>query len=160
LLITAELSNVTAPETFPVPSKPVVNVASPVPEIVLPAAKAVAVEAFPVKAPTKDVEVIDTIPAIVLTVERAAIAVVPNVNNVPVNALVATLPVVICNNLESAIEPASIVFVTVPVSPEVINIPEVAGIVSVVAPATDGTNVTVPEVDPGKQSIKFQLKLG
>jgi hypothetical protein len=51
------------------------------------------------------------------------------------------------------------VFVTVPVSPEVINIPEVAGIVSVVAPATaDGT--TVPEVDPGKQSIKFQLKLG
>jgi hypothetical protein len=51
------------------------------------------------------------------------------------------------------------VFVTVPVSPEVINIPEVAG--SVVAPATaDGTNVTVPEVDPGKQSIKFQLKLG
>jgi hypothetical protein len=52
------------------------------------------------------------------------------------------------------------VFVTVPVSPEVINIPE-AGIVSVVAPATaDGTNVTVPEVDPGKQSIKFQLKLG
>jgi hypothetical protein len=54
LLITAELSNVTAPETFPVPSKaPVVNVASPVPEIVLPAAKAVAVEAFPVKAPTK-----------------------------------------------------------------------------------------------------------
>jgi hypothetical protein len=40
-----------------------------------------AVEAFPVKAPTKDVEVIDTIPAIVLTVERAAIAVVPNVNN-------------------------------------------------------------------------------
>jgi hypothetical protein len=46
------------------------------------------------------------------------------------------------------------VFVTVPVSPEVINIPEVAGIVSVVAPATaDGTNVTVPEVDPGKQSI-------
>jgi hypothetical protein len=51
------------------------------------------------------------------------------------------------------------VFVTVPVSPEVINIPEVAGIVSVVAPATaDGTNVTVP--DPGKQSIKFQLKLG
>jgi hypothetical protein len=105
--------------------------------------------------------VIDTIPAIVLTVERAA-AVVPNVNNVPVNALVATLPaVVICNNLESAIEPASIVFVTVPVSPEVINIPEVAGIVSVVAPATaDGTNVTVPEVDPGKQSIKFQLKLG
>jgi hypothetical protein len=43
------------------------------------------------------------------------------------NALVATLPaVVICNNLESAIEPASIVFVTVPVSPEVINIPEVA----------------------------------
>jgi hypothetical protein len=42
--------------------------------------KAVAVEAFPVKAPTKDVEVIDTIPAIVLTVERAAIAVVPNVN--------------------------------------------------------------------------------
>jgi hypothetical protein len=148
-----------APETFPVPSKaPVVNVAS-VPEIVLPAAKAVAVEAFPVKAPTKDVEVIDTIPAIVLTVERAAIAVVPNVNNVPVNALVATLPaVVICNNLESAIEPASIVFVTVPVS-EVINIPEVA--VSVVAPATaDGTNVTVPEVDPGKQSIKFQLKLG
>jgi hypothetical protein len=49
------------------------------------------------------------------------------------------------------------VFVTVPVSPEVINIPEVA--VSVVAPATaDGTNVTVP--DPGKQSIKFQLKLG
>jgi hypothetical protein len=51
LLIT-ELSNVTAPETFPVPSKaPVVNVASPVPEI--PAAKAVAVEAFPVKAPTK-----------------------------------------------------------------------------------------------------------
>jgi hypothetical protein len=32
---------------------PVVNVASPVPEIVLPAAKAVAVEAFPVKAPTK-----------------------------------------------------------------------------------------------------------
>jgi hypothetical protein len=75
-------------------------------------------------------------------------------------ALVATLPaVVICNNLESAIEPASIVFVTVPVSP-VINIPEVAGIVSVVAPATaDGTNVTVPEVDPGKQSIKFQLKL-
>jgi hypothetical protein len=104
--------------------------------------------------------VIDTIPAIVLTVERAAIAVVPNVNNVPVNA-VATLPAVICNNLESAIEPASIVFVTVPVSPEVINIPEVAGIVSVVAPATaDGTNVTVPEVDPGKQSIKFQLKLG
>jgi hypothetical protein len=139
--------------------KHLVNVASPVPEIVLPAAKAVAVEAFPVKAPTKDVEVIDTIPAIVLTVERAAIA-VPNVNNVPVNALVATLPaVVICNNLESAIEPASIVFVTVPVSPEVINIPEVAGIVSVVAPATaDGTNVTVP--DPGKQSIKFQLKLG
>jgi hypothetical protein len=62
------------------------SVASPVPEIVLPAAKAVAVEAFPVKAPTKDVEVIDTIPAIVLTVERAAIAVVPNVNNVPVNA--------------------------------------------------------------------------
>jgi hypothetical protein len=51
------------------------------------------------------------------------------INNVPVNALVATLPaVVICNNLESAIEPASIVFVTVPVSPEVINIP-VAGIV-------------------------------
>jgi hypothetical protein len=99
--------------------------------------------------------VIDTIPAIVLTVERAAIAVVPNVNNVPVNALVATLPaVVICNNLESAIEPASIVFVTVPVSP-VINIPEVAGIVSVVAPTADGTNVTVPEVDPGKQSIKF-----
>jgi hypothetical protein len=50
------------------------------------------------------------------------------------------------------------VFVTVPVSPEVINIPEVAGIV---VPATaDGTNVTVPEVDPGKQSIKFQLKLG
>jgi hypothetical protein len=46
LLITAGLSNVTAPETFPVPSKaPVVNVASPV-EIVLPAAKAVAVEAF------------------------------------------------------------------------------------------------------------------
>jgi hypothetical protein len=30
------------------------------PEIVLPAAKAVDVEAFPVKAPTKDVEVIDT----------------------------------------------------------------------------------------------------
>jgi hypothetical protein len=39
-----------APETFPVPSKaPVVNVASPVPEIVLPAAKAVAVEAFQLK---------------------------------------------------------------------------------------------------------------
>jgi hypothetical protein len=89
--------------------------------------------------------VIDTIPAIVLTVERAAIAVVPNVNNVPVNALVATLPaVVICNNLESAIEPASIVFVTVPVSPDQYS--RVAGIVSVVAPATaDGTNVTVPE---------------
>jgi hypothetical protein len=34
------------------------------------------------------VEVIDTIPAIVLTVERAA-AVVLNVNNVPVIALVA-----------------------------------------------------------------------
>jgi hypothetical protein len=104
--------------------------------------------------------VIDTIPAIVLTVERAAIAVVPNVNNVPVNALVATLPaVVICNNLESAIEPASIVFVTVPVSPEVINIPEVAGIVSVVAPATaDGTNVTVPEVDPGKTIDKIPVK--
>jgi hypothetical protein len=103
--------------------------------------------------------VIDTIPAIVLTVERAAIAVVPNVNNVPVNAL-ATLPaVVICNNLESAIEPASIVFVTVPVSPEVINIPEVAGIVSVVAPATaDGTNVTVPEVDPGKTIDKIPVK--
>jgi hypothetical protein len=33
LLITAELSNVTAPETFPVPKAPVVNVASPVPEL-------------------------------------------------------------------------------------------------------------------------------
>jgi hypothetical protein len=69
LLITAELSNVTAPETFPVPSKaPVVNVASPVPEIVLPAAKAVA-EAFQLKHQQRDVEVIDTIPAIVLTVD-------------------------------------------------------------------------------------------
>jgi hypothetical protein len=48
---------------------------------------------------------------------------------------------------------------SVPVSPE--SIFRVAGIVSVVAPATaDGTNVTVPEVDPGKKSIKFQLKLG
>jgi hypothetical protein len=53
------------------------------------------------------------------------------------------------------------VFVTVPVSPRSNQYSEVAGIVSVVAPATaDGTNVTVPEVDPGKQSIKFQLKLG
>jgi hypothetical protein len=51
LLITAE-SNVTAPETFPVPSKaPVVNVAS-FQKLFYPA-KAVAVEAFPVKAPTK-----------------------------------------------------------------------------------------------------------
>jgi hypothetical protein len=50
------------------------------------------------------------------------------------------------------------VFVTVPVSPEVINIP--AGIVSVVAPATADGTITVPEVDPEKQSIKFQLKLG
>jgi hypothetical protein len=66
-----ELSNVTAPETFPVPSKaPVVNVASPVPGL-FHLKQAVAVEAFP--APTKDVEVIDTIPAIVLTVERAAL---------------------------------------------------------------------------------------
>jgi predicted RNA-binding protein with PUA-like domain len=42
---------------------------------------------------------------------------------------------------------------------QVINIPEVAGIVSVVAPATaDGTNVTVPEVDPGKTIDKIPVK--
>jgi hypothetical protein len=49
-------------------------------------------------------------------------------------------------------EPASIVFVTVPVSDNQYS--ELQGIVSVVAPATaDGTNVTVPEVDPGKNKI-------
>jgi hypothetical protein len=57
-----------------------------------------------VKAP-KD-EVIDTIQAIVLTVESALIAVVRNV----IAPHLLTLPaVVICNNLESAIEPVSIV---------------------------------------------------
>jgi hypothetical protein len=87
-----------------------------------------------------------------LLLKAVAIAAVLNVNNVPVNALVATLPaVVICNNLESAIEPASIVFVTVPVSP---RSNQYSRSCIVVAPATaDGTNV-IPEADPGKQSIK------
>jgi hypothetical protein len=94
-----------------------------------------------------------------LTVERAAIAVVPNVNNVP-NALVATLPaVVICNNLESAIEPASIVCHSTSITRSN-QYSRSCRHSSVVASATaDGTNVTVPEVDPEKP-IKFQLKLG
>jgi hypothetical protein len=59
---------------------------------------------------------------------------------------VATLPaVVICNNLESGNRASKhCVSSQYQYHPEVINIPEAAGIVSVVATA-DGTNVTVPE---------------
>jgi hypothetical protein len=99
--------------------------------------------------------VIDTIPAIVLTVERA-IAVVPNVNNVP-ECTSRNLPAVVICKFRICNRASKHWFVTVPVSPEVINIP-VAGIKCSHPATADGTNVTVPEVDP-KQSIKFQLKL-
>jgi hypothetical protein len=103
--------------------------------------------------------VIDTIPAIYLLLKSSNCC-CSNVNNVPVNALVATLPaVVICNNLESAIGASKHCVCHSTSITRVINIPEVAGIVSVVAPATaDGTNVTVPEVDPGKTIDKIPVK--
>ena len=48
-----------------------------------------------------------------------------------------------------AIEPASIVLVTVPVSPVVITVPVVAGSVIVFVPATAaGCNNIVPDVEP------------
>lgn len=58
-----------------------------------------------------------------------------------------------------AIEPANMVFVTVPVSPVVIIVPVVAGIVKIVpVPATAvGISCTLPEVDPGKVALKIPV---
>jgi hypothetical protein len=55
--------------------------------------------------------------------------------------------------LEFAIEPASIVFVTVPVSPVVTTVPVVAGNVIVLVPAEEGTaKVIVPELEPARET--------
>ena len=71
-----------------------------------------------------------------------------------------TLPAVeIVLSLVSAIDPANIVLVTVPVSPDVIAVPVVAGSVKTVpVPATAaGTTCTDPDVDPGIVALKIPV---
>ena len=61
------------------PSKiPLVYVMSPVVEIVLPVAKAVAVDAFPVNAPVNPVELTELNPVTEVTVPPKVIVVLPN----------------------------------------------------------------------------------
>ena len=106
------------------------------PVIVSPALSTL-LDAAPVSAPVNAVD--DTLvnPASVVLELPRLIAVVPTVT-----ALFA--------NLALAIDPANIVFVTVPVSPVVTSVPAVAGIVIAVVPAVAaGVNVIVPLVAPG-----------
>jgi hypothetical protein len=64
-----------------------------VPLIVLEVARVVAVDAFPVRAPTKVVDVIDVIPAIVPVVEPKLMEVEPSVNEpVPVLTVFQAVP--------------------------------------------------------------------
>ena len=62
-------------------------------------------------------------------------------------------PLIVTDELASlalAIEPASMVLVTVAVSPDVIIVPDVAGIVIAVVPAAAaGVSVAVPDEEPG-----------
>ena len=62
----------------------------------------------------------------------------------------ATPEIVELSNLELAIDPASIVLLTVPVSPEVTTVPVVAGnVITVPVPAiAAGITCIVPEVAP------------
>jgi hypothetical protein len=62
-------------------------------------------------------------------------------------------------NLLSAIEPESIVLVTVPESPVVMIVPVVAGIVRTVPVPTTavGMSCTVPEVEPGRVTLEIPL---
>jgi hypothetical protein len=116
-----------------------------VPLISLAAANVVAVDALPVSAPTKVVEVTETNPTKVVTVAPNATAVEPIVTE-------------LFNNLALAIEPANIVLVTVPVSPVVITVPEIAGNVIVVVPAiAEGIKVVVPDVDPDKPILRIPV---
>jgi len=96
----------------------------------------VAVSALPVREPTKVVEVTDVKPARVVLEAPSAIAVLPTV-------------IELFNSLALAIEPASIVLVTVPVSPVVTIVPVTAGRVIVFVPAVAvAAKVIVPEVEP------------
>ena len=63
----------------------------------------------------------------------------------------ATPEIVLFDNLLLAILPANIALVTVPESPVVINVPDVAGSVIWVAPPATaaGVSVIVPDVAPG-----------
>jgi hypothetical protein len=106
----------------------------------------VAVDAFPVKAPVNDVDETDDKPDKVVADPPRDISVVPTV-------------ILEFTSFELAIEPASIVFVTVPESPVVTKLPDVAGIVKVFVPAIAGTDkVTLPLVLPEK--IMLVLMVG
>jgi hypothetical protein len=67
------------------------------------------------------------------------------------------LAVEIVLSFVSAIEPASIVLVTVPESPVVMIVPVVAGIVRTVPVPTAavGISCTVPDVEPGSVTLKI-----
>jgi hypothetical protein len=108
-----------------------------IPLIFLGVCSVVAVDALPVRAPTKDVDVIDERPTIVVSVPPSD---------------TEELPIVIelLSNLAFWIEPLSIVFVTVPESPVVTTLPLVAGktIFTVVAIVSAGLIVREPLVLP------------
>lgn len=70
-------------------------------------------------------------------------------------------PLIVTDELVSlalAIDPANMVLVTVPVSPDVISVPAVAGIVMAVVPATAaGVIVIVPDVAPGRAMLRIPV---
>lgn len=72
---------------------------------------------------------------------------------------VLLIVIVLLDNLLLAIEPASIVLVTVPVSPDVMAVPVVAGSVNTVpVPAVAaGIICTVPDVVPGNVTLEMPV---
>lgn len=162
--VTPELARVAVPVTLPEPSnEPLVYVTSPVKAIVRPVANVVAVLALLVSAPTNDVEVTLVNPVSVVELLPSDIAVVPTVIELFASALFGTalkralsnVPLVILDAfvvsvvadvakpeiLLVLIEPANIVLVTVPVSPDVMIVPVVAGIVKTVPVPTAAAGI-------------------
>ena len=136
--------------------------------MVLAVCRVVAVVALPDKAPVKVVAVTLVNPAIVVAVLPSVIDVLPIVTLEAASLLTAILAEAEISaftrdperlSLLYAILPASIVFVTVPLSPVVMMVPVVAGRVIVVVPAAAaGCRVTVPEVAPGNATLEIPVR--
>ena len=140
------VASVSAALTAALPSKLTVQAASPLAVIARAVLSFVAVEALPVNAPTKLVEVTLVKPASVVSLLPRAIAVVP----------IVTL---LFASLALAILPANIVLVTVPESPVVTTVPVVAGkVITVLVPAVAaGIICTLPDVLPGSVTLDMPV---